>query len=84
MYLNYNRLTLIPESVSKCEKLQELDVVRCGVLRLSDAFSDIWSLENVYVDERTVMFYQNPRFLQRQRIVVVRPADLFYRPTQTY
>jgi hypothetical protein len=82
LFINRNLLRAIPESVSKLESLQELDAVRSGVMKLTNAFSDIWSLEYVYIDERTIPFYQNPRFMWRQQIIVVERESNMYRPTQ--
>ncbi|MCB0698248.1 MAG: hypothetical protein KDC11_00290, partial [Chitinophagaceae bacterium] len=82
LYINRNKLFNIPESVANLQNLQELDAVRCGVLKLTNAFSDIWTLENVYIDERTTPFYQNPQFIGRQNIEIVGRERNFYRPTQ--
>lgn len=82
LYLNKNRLKKIPASIGKCQKLQELDVVRCGAMVLPPELADIPRLENVYMDERTIAFYQNPAYRFRQYIIVVQPGDLLYRSTQ--
>ena len=82
LYIGRNRIDRIPESIGNCQKLQELDAAYCGVLRLTNALSDIRKLENVYIDSRTVMFYQNPRNAWRQRVKVVDGDSNIYRTSQ--
>jgi Leucine-rich repeat (LRR) protein len=82
LYINHNRLGNIPESIVKCQKLIELDVVRCGAMRMPNGLGDIRSLEYVYIDERIIPFYQNPRNRFIQNIFVVTNDQLLYRRSQ--
>jgi hypothetical protein len=82
LYLNKNKIQSLPESIGKCQKLQELDVVRCGIIRMPSSLNTIRALENVYIDERTIPFYENRQYRFRQVIHVIQPGDLLYRPSQ--
>ena len=82
LYIADNRLYTIPESIGNCKLLLEVDLVRCGVLALPYSISKLMKLEDVYIDDRVMPFYPNPRLRFRQRITVISSGNTLYRSSQ--